>query len=189
MGKSIRSFLNENSALVTIAAVVLLVLSLAFIVINSKSGGRSSGPIDVWYYDLNTGDLFEGTSDQIPPIEAPSGPLSGQAGVPAGVKAHVFACNDCGDVEDRFIGYLEMYRPEVRDRLLEFRNNPKAMETMSPEMMPDMMMESGMLVSNVEDQNWVEAMSEMGMNLTTQAIRSHPCPDGKPPHWCAPGRK
>lgn len=45
---------------------------------------------DVWYYDLNTKDLFAGKADSTPPIKAPSGDLTGAAaGTAAGVRALV----------------------------------------------------------------------------------------------------
>ena len=57
-----------------------------------------------YFYDLNTGEVFEDVS-RPGPIETASGP---HAGMPAGVRAVVFACRDCGDEADRYVGWLEV---------------------------------------------------------------------------------
>ena len=78
-----------------------------------------------WFYDLNTGKLFVGKDKQVPPIEAPSGPLSIesaarplQEGGPAGVKAYVFSYAREPNESERFIGFLETSVPkEIMEKL------------------------------------------------------------------------
>src|SRR5688572_11816004 len=101
-----RDWMNNNSALVTIAAVVLLVISLGVIIMQTKPRG-SVGPVELYYYDLNTGKLFVAMSDQNPPIDAPSGGFRGPDGPPAGVRAHVFGCGNCGNLEGKTVEEIE----------------------------------------------------------------------------------
>ncbi len=57
-----------------------------------------------YFYDLNTGDVFEDLAGP-GPVETPSGPYEG---MPAGVRAVVVACSDCSDEIDRYVGLLEV---------------------------------------------------------------------------------
>ena len=69
-------------------------------------------PKKAWFYDLNTGKLFTAKSKLLPPIKAPSGPLSD--GKSAGVKAYVFYDNDPNGPEP-FVGFLETLSPEAKE--------------------------------------------------------------------------
>ena len=64
---------------------------------------RRRWPLE-YYYDLNTGELFEDKAG-LGPIETASGPYGS---MPAGVIAVVFACRECGDTEDRYVAWLEV---------------------------------------------------------------------------------
>ena len=90
---NIREYLNNNPAVVTIAAVVLLIVCLGFIVRQLLPGG-SGGPVDVWFYDLGNQQIFVESSDKYPPIEAASGPNNG-------VRAYIFACGSCEELADQ----------------------------------------------------------------------------------------
>jgi hypothetical protein len=49
----------------------------------------------VWFYDLNTAELFPVSSDKRPPVPAPSGDLQGAPpGTPAGVQAMVVMADE-----------------------------------------------------------------------------------------------
>ena len=178
--KKIRQFLNQNSTISTIAAVALLVAALGAIVVQLREEEYEYEPVPVWYYDLNTGELFVAKSDRIPPIEAPSGRLP--SGMPAGVRAHVFSCGDCENPDERFLGFLEMYTKEVRDQL----TNPE-----QPDQGPDsepitqMRIEEGHLIRSApkkgktgglgpqsrgddEDAKWVPMESQQGYKIQRQ---------------------
>ncbi|MDX1683170.1 MAG: hypothetical protein R3336_08620 [Phycisphaeraceae bacterium] len=111
--KDIRKWVNENSAVVTIAAVVLLALTIW--AIYSQMSGRSFDPDAqrVWFYDLKSGGVFAVDADTVPPIETDSGPLAN--GMPAGVRAHVFACGSC-ETDAQFVAWVEMELP--RDKAM-----------------------------------------------------------------------
>lgn len=179
----LRDWMNNNSAVVTVGAVVILILSLGYIVWSSKSGGYGPRVIDVYYYDLNTNKLFTAKSDQIPPIETESGPVQG-SNAPAGVRAYVFACNDCSDEADRFIGWLEMYTPDAKAIL----SQPPA-ET--PEQAAEReqrqyeVWESGQLVRAPDGTTWARANTPEAMAVTSKIEGK--CPGGAPKP-CLPGR-
>jgi hypothetical protein len=180
----VRDWMNNNSAVVTILAVVILVISLGVIIMQTRGRGAPR-TIDLYFYDLNTNQLFVARSDQIPPIPAPSGPLRGQPGdLPAGVRAHVFACGDCPSglrgltpeqVEQRgaYVAYLDMYTEEGR----------RALAGDAPtDMMTDPMEQT--LVRRVADRDWQPMYSEVGFRLTETAVRA--CPEGAPAVACRP---
>lgn len=185
----VRDWMNNNSALVTILAVVVLVISLGVIIMQTRAPGAGGRTIDLYYYDLNTGKLFVGKSDEIPPIEAPSGPYQNAPGnLPAGVRAHVYACGECPDVTNMTaeeaqqagvtIAYLEMYTPEGKAALTGSTEGEP-----SPEMMMDPM-EHQLVRLPAAESRWVPAYSEPGYRLTEGAIPN--CPTGEPAVPCRP---
>lgn len=178
----LRDWLNNNSAIVTIGAVVLLIGALFAIIMQMRSGPSGPRVIDVYFYDLNTQKLFAAKSDQIPPIDTPSGPAPG--GAPAGVRAYVFACNDCGNENDRFIGWLEMYTPEAK-ALLTQPPPTDPQQALERDMRVYEVWESGQLIRGVNDTRWVPQSSQEAMNITSQIDTK--CPGGSPKP-CLPGR-
>jgi len=92
----VREFLQKNPVVVVIIAGALLVAAL-FVIVRRVATPRYLK--SVYYYDLKTGDLFNGSIHDIPPIDAPAG------GPGQGVQAHVFACGSC-DKDDRFAAFI-----------------------------------------------------------------------------------
>ena len=148
-----------------VAAIVLLV---ALVLIARQLGigsGIGGGPEDVFWYDLDKGDLFAHPAT-IEPVTAPSG---GE-----GVRAHVFACTSCDDQDDRFTAYLERYTDEARRILKEeqARNNPMARP----------MAMAHVLVRRPNDDQWVAATGPQGMQIMQE--RNSKC-GGKPAKPCS----
>lgn len=83
-------------------AYVVMGIALGLAVLIYAMGGEKGDKIvdKVWFYDLNTKQKFVVAADVVAPIETESGPHNGE---PAGVRAMVVGCGDCGDP---FIGYL-----------------------------------------------------------------------------------
>lgn len=192
----LRDWMNNNSAIVTIAAVVILILSLGYIVWSSKGPSYGARVIDVYYYDLNTQKVFTAKSDQVPPIDAPSGPFRTPAGqeVPGGVRAYLFACGDCQDftgltaaelqAKGGFIGWLEMYTPEAKAMLTQPPGeSPEA--AAEREMRMYQVWESGQLIASPDNLRWVSQNTEEGVRITSQIEGK--CPGGTPKP-CLPGR-
>lgn len=138
-----------------------------------------------WYFDLNTNELFVAPAGQVAPIDAPSGPFKSKSGVtnlPAGVRAFVFSCTACSDASRQFIGYLEIYHPNVKKRIdaLHAGNSisigatyEQVANSTGPPLVADPMV-----------LNWVPMSGEEGNQLIS-SLRST-CADGSPPRQCNP---
>lgn len=168
-----RNWLNNNSAMVTILAVVILILSLAFIIFTNRPQSYVPRVIDVYYYDLNAKQLFVDKSDKYAPITAPSSADS------LGARAYVFSCGDCGDESQRFVGYLEMYTKEAKAML----ENPQPMNPDDPGIYPDVY-EDGRLLRAADDTKWVKANSNEAFTIM-DAVQTR-C-GTEPPKSCMPG--
>ncbi|MFG0249180.1 MAG: hypothetical protein ACF8OB_09865 [Phycisphaeraceae bacterium JB051] len=169
---NLREWMNQNSAVVTIIAVVLLLVSLG-VIIMTLTPQRAARVVDVYFMDTSDGALFIDKSDQLPPIVAPSGK--------DGVRAFVFSCGDCGDESSRFIGWLETYTPEAK----------KAIETPAegPEGGMDNyeVVENGHLVAAPNSNGqWVMANSEPGFKIMDNVQTN--CGGDVAPKPCFPGR-
>ena len=126
-----------------------------------------------WFYDLNHQRLFPVKSGQLPPIEAPSGPLAN--GAPAGVRAYVFTYSDDPKTTDTFIGFLETIDPNVDKSsigLMDLRVS--GAETFS----------KGRLIRRIKDKEWIEANSEEGRAILKEAFRKNE--SGKIPQYIPP---
>ena len=176
---NVREWLNNNSAVATLVAVVVLVISLAILVYTGGGGSRVT-EIDLYYYDLNTGELFTASSRLIPPIEAPSGPTP--EGEPAGVRAYLYSCSDCDDESTHRIAWLERYTPEAKQRIENYRNNP---EQFAEEAYYEMEMQQDHQVRRPEDNQWQNINTQAGQQIMEIAMQ---CPEGQRPQICYPDR-
>lgn len=167
----VRKFLNQNSMVVTIITLMVLVGSIAAILMYNRPTVYE--PMEVYYYDLDTNELFEGMSDDIPPVTAPSGGY--------GVRAYVYTCSSCTDPDALFIGYLEMFTREAK----EMMNRPTGSTadiTPEEEMM---LLQQGHLVRAVEGEGWVPESSEAGLMITDAPYEI--CGEGSMVRPCEPG--
>jgi len=172
---NIREYMNNNPAVVTIGAVVILVICLGLIIktLFKGSGGRT-GPVDVYYYDLNTGELFTAGSDKFPPIQSPTD----EGDKLSGVRAMVFSCGDCDKKSTHFVGYLERYTPEAKAAM------ERAASSDEPMMEDVYEMEQGREVKLPDAAEWIDGNSEAGMAVY-EAIRQR-CEADERPRQCFP---
>ena len=133
-----------------------------------------------WFYDLNTGKLFAGPMDAVPPIPAPSGPVSD--GSPAGVLAHVFGCTTCAEKSLK-IAFLESRTPDASAKLKAWREKSRGHE--APMELRDAE-EEGILVRRPADPSWVDQKSTAGRMIEDGAY-TEVCPDNPRPENCYPG--
>jgi hypothetical protein len=111
MGEQIRN----NRRVMGVAAGVVLAVAIVLILMQVLAGGSGQeAETQAWFYDLNTGQLFVTTRDELSPIGAPSGPRP--TGEPAGALARVFSCHEC-NAKNRYIGWLEIYTPQGHENL------------------------------------------------------------------------
>ena len=174
---------NPNMIIaITIATVLLLLTVVIWMLIPEKPLEKIELSDKAWFYDLNTGKLFVGKDNQIPPIEAPSGPLSIgsaagplQEGGPAGVKAYVFSYAREQNESERFIGFLETGMPEVMmERLESIKPNAGSTKRWG----------YGKLVRRLEDKYWIQGDSDGGRTILKDVYL--PDKTGAIPHYCPP---
>lgn len=164
---AIRKHINRNRRAVIIITN-LSVIILIIIIISSfrhKETVKVSNSKQEWYYDLNTGGLFTAKAGQMPPIEAPSGPLPN--GRPAGVRAYVFSYVAEPNESERHIGFLETKDPNY---IYDGRDHPRYGE--------------GMLIKRVKDKQWFPSVSRQGRAIFQQALM--PNENGETPYYYPP---
>src|SRR5687768_6396233 len=122
-----RNWMNNNSATVTVIAVVILVGAIAFMVGRKIRPPTSAG--QAWYFDTTSGEYFTDVTTKLAPFKRDNGNLA--------VRAHFFTCGECttdtgaADSSKRFIGYYEKYTDEVRAKLQETTSESFAMYDMN----------------------------------------------------------
>ncbi len=126
-----------------------------------------------WLLDLKHRRLFVARKGQIPPIEAPSGPLAN--GEPAGVRAYVFTYSNEPNTTDTFIGFLETTDPNVDKSSI----GPMDLRVSGAEIWG-----KGRLIRRVKDEKWVPANSEEGRAVLKETFRQNEA--GEIPHYHPP---
>jgi hypothetical protein len=172
---AIRDWLSRSPILIISVSVLLVVGLIVFLVFLSLP--EKVEQVDTsekqWFYDLNHQRLFPVKSGQLPPIEAPSGPLAN--GEPAGVRAYVFTYSDDPNTTDTFIGFLETTDPNVDKGSIGYMDlRVPGAETFA----------KGRLIRRVKDKQWVESNSEEGRAILKEAFRKNE--SGKVPQYIAP---
>ena len=167
---------------ITIASVLLLLTVVIILLWPEKPLEQVEQSDKAWFYDLNTGQLFVGRDDQLPPIEAPSGPLriesaSGplREGGPAGVKAYVYSYASEPNESNRFIAFLETSVPkEIMERL----------ESIKPKIERTEQWGYGKLIRRLKDKRWVPGDSDEGRAILKEV--SLPNKTGERADYCPP---
>ena len=172
---AIRDWLSRSPILIISASVLLVFGVIAFLVWLSLP--EKVVQVDTsekqWFYDLNHQSLFVVKSGQLPPIEAPSGPLAN--GAPAGVRAYVFTYSNDPNTTDTFIGFLETIDPNVDKSAI----GPMDLRVSGAETFSE-----GRLIRRTKDKEWVEPNSEEGRAILKEAFRKDE--SGKIPEYIPP---
>jgi hypothetical protein len=186
---SVREYLNNNSAVATILAVVVLVVALGIIVWSNK--GPGGGDFQVYFYDLNT-QTISAQSPRLPsPYDVGGGTteyFDGTHG--SGVRATIYVCGEADDISPGMsreeieaaggkIVSLHRYAPQM----LAAQQKLYAGEEVDPGTMYNEMTGSGMLISNVEGRVWVSEESEQGFAMMSDV---HNLCGGSPPTLALP---
>lgn len=184
----IRDYLNQNSSVGILAAVVLLVISL--FIIYRQLTGSGGGPriTELYYYDLNTGRVFVAPIEAVPPIETDSGDYQGE---PAGVRANIFACGSCRksyagmtpeEIESAGadLAYLQKYPPDAKAAIERSRSGEAGQQ--------DYLAAEQELYSAVYEDEWYHVYEDAEqIGQLTQIDLD--CPEDKRPKVCFPGRQ
>ena len=171
----LREWMNNNSALVTVIAVVVLIGALFFLVQSMRTPKATIRPM--WFYCLQEERLFLAEAGSIAPIESPWGAEA--------VQAIVYFCGDCD--EEPTIRYLLKYTEQSK---AEQEKQRKLMEEKGakPTMYMDPFMRSpgGQLFSAVDEVEWIDSFDPRAGAL----LKVMPeCDDGsKPIYSCFPKR-
>jgi hypothetical protein len=155
-------------------AIIAVALGVAAVVTTINLRGRTPSTTG-WFYDIEQGELFTASIDQIPPTNAPSGENNG-------VKAIVMTCDGCGD-DERFIAWVETYTDEAK-AVLE-RYGPDADPTELADDPGMMVVAVGSFVADAGEKplRWVRQDSPEGNSILRSAMTR--C-GGKTPMPCAP---
>ena len=159
----IRQWVNNNSAVATILAVVLLIV--AVLVIFKTIGpttGRGFSQYQ-YYYDIESRDRFKDDFTKVPPFETSTGGT--------GVYALFYSCDDCDD--NWQVAFLRKYSKRAKQLKEDYeRKMRESMESGNP--MPAVMMpgvggggvwEREQFVSRVDPIKWVPIDSEEGRKI------------------------
>ncbi len=104
-----REWVNQNSAAVTIGAVVILIFSLAYLWFSNSSGSPGSRAVmNAYFYDVESNEMFEAKADELPPIMSKNNHKA--------YKAYVFTCGECSNEADRFVGYYEGFTDDYKTK-------------------------------------------------------------------------
>ena len=211
---TIREFLNKNSPVVVICAILVLIGCVVF-VLHTNETLHPPMIKNAYYYDLETGKIFIGPSDGIPPIPSPSGHKDPN-GNNMGVRAILFSCGKCDDESSRFIGYLETLTPEAKEQMTFLRHQaelgivvpptgpvgmqppappattapttgPSTAPTSAPAMVLYDPRGNGRLISDPKNINWIPMVSDDATKITQTALSK--CGAGKFPNQCFPDLK
>lgn len=150
----LRELIDRNPKAV-LGLTVISLLAFTFIVIGQlipDSPKKHKQPDTVWFYDLNTNQLFTANRSKLPPIKAPSGPLPD--GTPAGVRAYLFDSNDPNRTEP-VIGFLEKFSPEGKI----------AQKDYDPAKHNAQLWAAGRFFLRLSDEKWVKADSLEGRKI------------------------
>lgn len=162
-------------------SAVALTVGVCGLIYYTSHGPSASGAAlrDVYVYDLSDGSLTTLPPGKHPPFDLPNRTAPG--GGPAGVLAHVFACADCRNPKDRFIGYLETNTIELRDKLTAVTDHtprgeiPPPLEAEFAEAIAE-----GRLVASPDTKplQWVKESSAQGATMLLDI--SNKCSGGVP---------
>jgi len=172
---AIREWLSRSPKLVigvSVVSVVGLMVFGTWLTLPKKVVEVENYEMD-WFYDLKHRRLFVARKGQIPPIEAPSGPLAN--GEPAGVRAYVFTYSNEPNTTDTFIGFLETTDPNVDKSSI----GPMDLRVSGAEIWG-----KGRLIRRVKDEKWVPANSEEGRAVLKETFRLNKA--GEIPHYHPP---
>ena len=147
-----RSWLKQHKfaggVIFSILTISFLLFTLNQLMPQALSFGGRQLHEKVWFYDMNTDELFTAPISSIPPIDAPSGEA-------AGARAYVYKYVSEQGPEEQFIAYIEMFTPQAK-KLMESKNRADRQKAWN----------QGRLIRKTDDKIWVEASSAAGKEIT-----------------------
>ena len=166
----LRQWVNDNSAVVTVAAVVVLVLAVLFIFRGQFGGGidiPNADELQAYFYDTVTEEVFVDKQNKIPPFVNEAGHEC--------VKVRMYTCGNCAESE-RWPAFYEKFTEDMKKQYEEAmaQSGGKYIPMMGGMMGPGQM--GGTLMS-LDGQNWVTQMDPSIRGRYKEMMTK--CPDGK----------
>jgi hypothetical protein len=153
----IRETLNKNPSITTGVTIGIIVVALVAIIWQAM-GNRPDMTPPRTFYTIDDGKTwFDDEANKIPPFDA----KGGQA-----VRCYVFRCGEKGN---KFVGYLERYKPDAATKMAELMKkgseDPMAMEQVQM---------TGMEIKKPGDAKWVSRNTPQAEKIMADVK----CPDG-----------
>ena len=185
MLNSFNRFIQKNKSISLLFSVLALAVC-GVLIVRSVAPPPPTQIRHAWFYDLETGKLFVGSIDSIPPIPSPTG-HKGPNGDDLGVRAIVFSCGACDDESKRYVAYLETVSPDAKDAILAQVEREKKQADAGqmpdpPRYDPNLY---GRFITVPEQKNWFPKDSKEASALLPGGAQNK-CGDGKIPHECLP---
>ena len=147
-------FLNKHPKAAALVSILALVGAVGYLFYFQFSKNRRPEG-DLWFYNLETGQLFPESDLSVPPIDTESGPGTG-------VRAYVYSCGDCANPDQRYVAYLETMVPQAKKAVEGYL---KEFGTQTGIGMAIDKFEAGILVRAPEGIQWVPQMSPEGQRI------------------------
>lgn len=165
---SAREFFNNNPAVVTGGAVLVLVICLTLISCQLFGlGGNSASGDKVVYYDLSTDKIM-----LLKAVDRPASPLADNA---TAFRATIHACGECGKIKDG------MTQQEIEDAGMFVAYLMEIPTREDMQMGPGGMM--GIQYLSLENREWYPEQTPEGQQVMVNAFN---CPDGSRAVICKP---
>ena len=164
---SVREWLNNNPQVSMGVAVAVVIVALVALAWQFRDVGQRSAP-DAYFWDIQAGEAFVRSGDELAPIEAPSG---GE-----GARAQLYTCGECAP--DEWFGYLEKYTDDAKQRYEASGELPSAEEH---------------FIRALDGDRWMPYYSQEGQRIIDAIYAVYddpnaaPCGEpGVPPRQCLP---
>jgi hypothetical protein len=133
-------------------------------------------PHDVYFYDLQTGDVFSHINTDLPPIASP---WQEKGTTPRGVRAYIYTCGHCVSNEWQIM-FVETYSPPARESWIRYNAGGMGSESDSP---PSLTV--GRSIADAKTQQWVSITDAAAKELIDRPAK-RACAEGKYPRRCIP---
>ena len=157
---SLREWLNNNSTLVTVGAVLFLVVALGVVFLQMRGPSIARSDADTYFWDIDAHEPFVAPLNEEPDQAPSGGPVA---------QAYLFSCGEC--TPDQWFGYLERYTDEYHRLMREGTFNEMPMPQR------EQFMERNHLIRNLDDTRWIRRMSEQGDEIVLEMRRRCDSPD------------
>src|SRR5262249_10886473 len=146
----LRERLNQNPGITTLVVIGLVAVALAYVVVQVLANRRGfSSTLPDAFYTIDDGKtFFVANSENVAPFD-----YKGQTAV----HAYVYECDG-----KRFVGYMERYTPDARNKILAQKRTTLELETYGREL-------------KISGGEWIKASN----TAAVAKIADIKCPDGR----------